>query len=474
MDNSNGQEDVDKIDDIAMATADGLLDDEAHFATYLRELQQDLTKEMQQSENRLPKCYESGTFWITPPSVFFTLRNKGDASSSAPNDIKVDATSNEGNSNNRSDPQGQEGEEAQQQQQQQQQQHQAALEQLLRRPRVFVWLVHLLVDNLECPNPECHGSKLQSHGWATAPCARRILDLSNDFYLMSYRYKCSRCKRTYFGHDKAIREMLPLVLQEEFPAILSHRSGVSRTTMELLQSCSNSSVGIGPFAKLLKEHQALRHARLKLQYLAAKDHPPSAPVPKPSVPRKRHHSSSGHNASYPSANSSAASSRPSQPPTIAPRPPQPTPVFLPHPMLAVHPAPSISAASNAASSTPIISVTSPSGTTHPSSTSSTPQGQPIIRAAPSAKQPTPIQPAPIQAAAPFPFFAIPPGGAIFYPAQQGMPIPFQPVFILSDPRAQQQPLQIQQQMMPFQQQQQPSFHVPKKPRKPRTILKKPT
>ncbi|KAI7847593.1 hypothetical protein BDC45DRAFT_525565 [Circinella umbellata] len=353
------QQHEETIDAIAAAAP---VDDEdgVALANYFRELQVDLTKQMHERESRLPKCYEEGTFWITPPNAFFTLWNKtrksnkntthttntttttSPTSSNNSTDNNT-STKNNNNNNTKSD-------------------HPYSELICMKRPRVFVWLVHLLVDILYCPSETCHLKKLQSHGWATAPCARRILDLHSDFYLMSYRYKCTHCKRTFFGHDQAIRDALPTALAEEFPAVLSHRSGISRSTLELMQSCSTSA--IGPFTRILKEHHALRSARLKLQYLAAKKESETTLSHAHHSKKRRinhsHHntisSSSSSSSSSTTATSSSSSSsssfvaiapqpisnlnqhqRLSVPLPIAPRPPQVTPVFLPQPIFAMHP-----------------------------------------------------------------------------------------------------------------------------------------
>jgi len=73
--------------------------------------------------------------------------------------------------------------------------------------------------------------------------------------------------KTYTSHDECIIKNLPKCLSEEFPAILSHRSGISRRLLNLMRSCFHSGMGPGPFARMLREHHDLRHDRLELQYL---------------------------------------------------------------------------------------------------------------------------------------------------------------------------------------------------------------
>lgn len=95
------------------------------------------------------------------------------------------------------------------------------------------------------------------------------LVLASCFYLMSTRYRClsSDCGRTINGHDSLIIKQLPYELQMEFPAVLTHRGGVSKAVADLLRPCIQNSVGPERFQKILLELHHLRHDRLELQYL---------------------------------------------------------------------------------------------------------------------------------------------------------------------------------------------------------------
>ncbi|KAI9469344.1 hypothetical protein BDB00DRAFT_934449 [Zychaea mexicana] len=486
------------IDAIAAAAPSDEEDGPA-LANYFRELQLELTKQMHERESRLPKCYEEGTFWITPPNPFFTLwkattstppvarveletpyadsSTDADVATATATAVSVSAngvsanTTNDNSNNpaitdtinttdNHASNHSQSIDSLNATTHRNDEKNKGSNEDTncndnaadllyanMKRPRVFVWLVHLLVDTLYCPSEGCDRKRLQSHGWATAPCARRILDLHSDFYLMSYRYKCTHCKRTFFGHDQAIRDSLPTPLAEEFPAVLSHRSGISQSTLELMQSYSNSGA-VGQFTRVLKEHHALRSARLKLQVLTAKKEAKNgsnsrrdsnnsnvAMAPSPCSPQSKMALTSS-TALLPStkkrritlpaaATPSTTSSSPngtvpvapvpqqhrfSIPPPIAPRPPQPTPVFLPQPIFAMHP--------------------------HLMALQQQQQQQ-------QSQAPTTMQ----QRGG---------GGTAAIVPQ---PIQFQPIFYIQQD-ARSNPSS--------------SIHVPKKPRKPRTILKKPT
>ncbi|KAH8553886.1 hypothetical protein BGW37DRAFT_548126 [Umbelopsis sp. PMI_123] len=85
---------------------------------------------------------------------------------------------------------------------------------------------------------------------------------------MSVRYRCS-CGRTLLAHEEHILCQLPLHLQAEFPAILTHSSAISRRAADLMKSLLQNSVGPKRFVKVLRELHMLRHDRLEMQYLSA-------------------------------------------------------------------------------------------------------------------------------------------------------------------------------------------------------------
>ena len=95
---------------------------------------------------------------------------------------------------------------------------------------------------------------LQAQGWATTPIVRRICDLTNNFYVISYRYKCPRCfnekgkpGKTFAGHDQDLMtEFLPESLVLEFPAILTHRSAFSNDMMDMRRSSFSNGMGSTP------------------------------------------------------------------------------------------------------------------------------------------------------------------------------------------------------------------------------------
>lgn len=83
---------------------------------------------------------------------------------------------------------------------------------------------------------------------------------------MSMQYRCSSCTKAMIAHDKHILRQLPYHLQAEFPAILTHSSGISRRLADLMRPLIQNSVGPKRITKILRELHMLRHNRLELQY----------------------------------------------------------------------------------------------------------------------------------------------------------------------------------------------------------------
>lgn len=83
------------------------------------------------------------------------------------------------------------------------------------------------------------------------------------------RYRCPKCGKTLNAHDPHLIQQLPHELQLEFPAVLTHKGGVSKAVADLLRPCIQNSVGPERFRKILRELHHLKHDRLELQYLTS-------------------------------------------------------------------------------------------------------------------------------------------------------------------------------------------------------------
>ena len=133
------------------------------------------------------------------------------------------------------------------------------------RPRIFVWLPHFLVDVLHCPC--CKTGVLEKNG-ALPP--RRITDISDNFYIISWAYYCRKGCQTHFaGWSAALIESLPRYIRLAFPAVLSRRSGLSHQVVTQLRVGNQHKMGPSGVQSLLLELHTLRFNTLQVQYLEA-------------------------------------------------------------------------------------------------------------------------------------------------------------------------------------------------------------
>ncbi|ORY80027.1 hypothetical protein BCR37DRAFT_84694 [Protomyces lactucae-debilis] len=129
---------------------------------------------------------------------------------------------------------------------------------VLVQPSVFVWHPALWSrtgnrtgkadEEGRLPCPRCKGG-LRFKGWCESPPARRIHDDGGHFLLMAYRYFCKNqfCSLgTISAADTELLESLPHDLQLAFPAILSHRSGISKQLFERFQDNIANDCGPDP------------------------------------------------------------------------------------------------------------------------------------------------------------------------------------------------------------------------------------
>jgi len=133
------------------------------------------------------------------------------------------------------------------------------------RPRVFLWLPHFLVDVLRCP--KCRTGILEKNS-ALAP--RRITDVSDSFYIISWAYYCRQgCQAHFAGWSSALIDSLPRYIRLAFPAVLSHRSGLSHQVIRQLRVANQHKMGPTGVRSLLLELHTLRFNTLQVQYLEA-------------------------------------------------------------------------------------------------------------------------------------------------------------------------------------------------------------
>ncbi len=136
--------------------------------------------------------------------------------------------------------------------------------------RFFLWdPMALLGDGIPCPNEGC-GARLRRHDHVRYP--RRVVDLNTTFWIIGYRYRCPQCARvqrqTHFrSWDPRILNALPPALADEFPAILSYRSGIASSLFHLMRACFHHGMGAHQFSTTIRVQHLERYDRIQLQYL---------------------------------------------------------------------------------------------------------------------------------------------------------------------------------------------------------------
>lgn len=128
-------------------------------------------------------------------------------------------------------------------------------------PLFFVWDPILLCD-IPCPNCK---RPLQRHTHIPRP--RRVIDFDECFWLVGYRYRCRGCRCTFRSWDQRILNVLPPLLAIEFPARLSHRSGLSKTYLDFARSCYRSGMSAKKVSDALRVQHLLHYDDLQRQYL---------------------------------------------------------------------------------------------------------------------------------------------------------------------------------------------------------------
>ena len=136
---------------------------------------------------------------------------------------------------------------------------------ILYRPRVFLWLPHFLVKDLMCPN--CKKQILEKNG-ACPP--RRIVDIEDSFYVVTWTYYCRKgCQSHFRGWTPSLLDSLPPYLRLAFPAVLSRRSGLSHRVLTQLRVGNQHKMGPSGVRSLLFELHTHRFNVLQAQYVEA-------------------------------------------------------------------------------------------------------------------------------------------------------------------------------------------------------------
>lgn len=143
----------------------------------------------------------------------------------------------------------------------------------LYNPRFFLWDPMPLCQPFGIPCPNCR-TPLRRNG--SIPRPRRCVGTDSVFWMIGYRYRCSKCRHpvsqkqnsvSFRSWDDCILSVLPRSLSLEFPAVLSHRSGLAKETLGIVRSCFQNGMGPKQVSDALRVQHLKRHDTLHLQYL---------------------------------------------------------------------------------------------------------------------------------------------------------------------------------------------------------------
>jgi hypothetical protein len=107
---------------------------------------------------------------------------------------------------------------------------------------------------ISCPNG-CDDS-LGSRGWVQYP--RIVILEDRSAYLFVKRYSCSVCKRWFAASNSKILKQLPFELASRFPVFLTHRSGIDKSIVQLLNAGIAGGFGISQVQAYITERHTLR------------------------------------------------------------------------------------------------------------------------------------------------------------------------------------------------------------------------
>jgi len=140
---------------------------------------------------------------------------------------------------------------------------------------------------ITCPHCSC-SDRTAAHGWRTNHFARRVVDLSDHFFIMSRRYVCHRCKEkhendlraagvdargsdvdtsaednpyTFMGYNPKSVALLPYGFHLHFPAVLTHRGALSMQVVDLMRPLFDAGVRPNTLSSLLLEMHTKRYHR---------------------------------------------------------------------------------------------------------------------------------------------------------------------------------------------------------------------
>lgn len=97
-----------------------------------------------------------------------------------------------------------------------------------------------------------------------------MVDAKDSFFLLTAQFKCpnSECNTLFLLTIPECMAQFPLEITSTFPAVLTHRSAVSRFIADELSMMVDHAVGPGQLARIIQERHTREHTERELAYYA--------------------------------------------------------------------------------------------------------------------------------------------------------------------------------------------------------------
>jgi hypothetical protein len=133
------------------------------------------------------------------------------------------------------------------------------------RPDIFLWFPDEYPNGCQITCPFCDAIEVRPNGWAKNP-GRKVYSLNRFFILVSQRFICRNCSKTFMGHDPKVVQKLPAYLQYLFPAILTKRGGLCVKLLSLIKSLAANGLGFSNVHDVIDELQHLEFDISQIKY----------------------------------------------------------------------------------------------------------------------------------------------------------------------------------------------------------------
>jgi len=134
---------------------------------------------------------------------------------------------------------------------------------------IFVWdptiFCHGSVKRIPCGDESCEGL-CTDKGWHPNSCIK-VVDIDDYLHLVSKRWQCERCQRSFNAYDKGVLDKLPPDVAHLLPFVIRPSHAITQRVMDLINTGgSRPGFAFGGVAELLKEMHFDKFYRARRHY----------------------------------------------------------------------------------------------------------------------------------------------------------------------------------------------------------------